>query len=286
MPRKFIRFRMPQVIGLFATLSHCLFLCKYCLEEGLTPIFAIENELYGRDWFDRLFRQRALPLAPDDEVESVLIRDRLEINRITRGAPEREISDEIISIAEGVRLFHHFLAIKEEVAGSLSAEATRLLDRPSVGVHYRGTDKFEMESLPVPYAEVVEAAERAAAREKSIYLATDDLNFFEFARARVPPARLKFLRKPAGQSHYFETGTFEKGLEALTDAWLLSRCSLLVKTPSLLSAWSVIFNPSLPLVLVGAPKKHPSALDYHLRNGLGFFPENLLHPSEGLRVEG
>jgi hypothetical protein len=34
----------------------------------------------------------------------------------------------------------------------------------------------------------------------------------------------------------------------------LSRCGYLVKTPSYLSAWSRIFNPSLPVKLVSPPR--------------------------------
>lgn len=268
---------MPQSIGLFATLTHCLLLCKFCLEEDFFPIFSIENDLYGRNWFDRFFRHRAIPTAADGELKSILITDRLEINAVTRGAKEREISDELTSISEGARLFHRFLGIKEEIRQLLDADAARLISEGMVGVHYRGTDKFVLESLPVAYSDVLEATERAADAKRPIYLASDDPDFFEFMAAHTPPGRLTYARRPAGPSHYIEAGTFQKGLEALTDAWLLSRCSLLVKTPSLLSAWSVIFNPAIPVILVGAPKRKPYPEDHALRDGIGYFPENILH---------
>ena len=43
--------------------------------------------------------------------------------------------------------------------------------------------------------------------------------------------------------------------EAALDAWLLAQCGVVIKTPSLLSAWSAIFNPRLRFVLVGAPRR-------------------------------
>ncbi len=268
---------MPQHIGLFATLSHCMFLCKYCLEQGIRPIFSIENELYGSDWFDRLFRHQAWPAA-DDEVEELVINNRLDINLLARGKIENEISDELTSIEEGACLFHHFLTIRDEIMQRMETEAARLVNEHTIGVHFRGTDKFAgLESSPVSYGLVLEAAKDAAGADRSIYLATDDLDFFELMRERIPSKQLKYSRKPGGQAHYDEPGTFQKGLEALTDVWLLSKCSLLIKTPSIMSAWSVIFNPALPLILIGEPKRQPSEFDYNLHNGVGFFPENLLH---------
>jgi hypothetical protein len=274
---KFIRFRMPQRIGLFATLTHCLLLSKYCAEEGLRPIFLIENELYGSNWFDHLFRHRAVPTADDDDVGSILLNDRLEINAFTRGSKEAEIINEFASILDGARLFHQFLEIREHVRQVMEAAAARLIADRTVGVHYRGTDKFGLESSTVSYPDVLAAIASTADATAPIYLATDDLNFFEFMRARIPPERLRYLRKPGGESHYCEPATIQKGLDALADAWLLSQCSVLVKTPSLLSAWSVIFNPALPVALVGQPRRKPYPQDHALRDGVGYFPENLLH---------
>jgi hypothetical protein len=277
---RFLRVRMPQHIGLFATLSHCVFLCKYCFEQNIRPIFAIENELYGKDWFDRLFRHRVWP-APDDEVESVLINNRLDINVLARGAKENEISDELTSIEEGARLFHHFLAIRDEIMQRMETEAARLVNERTIGVHFRGTDKLTgLECSPVSCDEVLAAAKDAAGADRFIYLATDDLPFFELMRKRIPSTQLRYSRKPGGQAHYDEPGTFQKGLEAMTDTWLLSKCSLLIKTPSIMSAWSVIFNPTLPFILIGEPKGQPSEFDLNLRNGVGFFPENLLHQAQ------
>jgi len=44
------------------------------------------------------------------------------------------------------------------------------------------------------------------------------------------------------------------GREALVSSLLLSNCGLLVKTPSYLSAWSKIFDPSLPVKLASPPR--------------------------------
>ncbi|MDQ2659031.1 MAG: hypothetical protein M3Y03_01280, partial [Verrucomicrobiota bacterium] len=147
----------------------------------------------------------------------------------------------------------------------------------TIGVHYRGTDKFLCESLPVTHPEVFDAIERTAGWKTPIFLATDDRDFFQFMAERVPPSLLRYQREPDGPSHYEQAATFEKGMEALTDAWLLSKCSVVIKTSSLLSAWSVIFNPDLPVVLVGGPKKNAYPEDHALSGGAGYFPENLLH---------
>jgi hypothetical protein len=113
-----------------------------------------------------------------------------------------------------------------------------------------------------------------------IFLATDDSNFFDFASRHIPPSRLRYLRKPSGLSHVAEPSSYEKGLQAFADAWLLSQCDLLIKTPSLLSAWSKIFNMDLPLILVGKPRPLPRGDEDKWLRSPGYFPENILHEQQ------
>jgi hypothetical protein len=53
--------------------------------------------------------------------------------------------------------------------------------------------------------------------------------------------------------------------DAIVNCLILSRCEALLKTASILSAWSKLFNPRLPVVMLNRPP------DEHL-----WFPERVL----------
>jgi hypothetical protein len=277
-PNQFIAFRMCQRVGMFATLTHCVLLCKYCFERQIKPIFLLENDLYGKtEWFGEFFTHR-FPTTDKIPDKTVLIRNRFDINTVTRGCEQKEIHHELTTILEGALLFHFFIRVKPEIRGILAKyKDDILLGHRSIGVHYRGTDKrLGQESQFIPYESVLEVIERERHENDIIFLATDDSDFFDFASDRIPPSRLRYLRKPSGLSHIVEPSSNEKSLFVLADAWLLSQCDLLIKTPSLLSAWSKLFNIDLPVILVGRPTWYCGDQDKNLRSP-GYFPENILH---------
>ena len=72
---------------------------------------------------------------------------------------------------------------------------------------------------------------------------------------------------------------YKKGLHALVDCLLLSRCDALIKTPSALSTWSRVFGEDMDLVLVGKPYSNPwkHVSPWYNLDGLGYFPESLLY---------
>jgi hypothetical protein len=273
-----IAFRLVQNIGMFGTLTHSLLLCKFCFEQGVRPIFSYENGLYGEgDWFKRFFSHK-FELLPTEQPQRVeVIHNRFDINAVARGCKEIEIHNEFKTLLEGALLFNFFIAIKPDIKTYLENTTQKAqVTTDTIGIHYRGTDKFLHESQSIAYEQVLEQAERRINGQKKVFLATDDQVFFELACSRIPNARLSYLRQPTGRVHHEEPASFLKGLQALTDAWLLSRCGILIKTPSLLSAWSRLFNPRLPVVLIGRPKLRPYGDEDGSVVG-GYFPENLLH---------
>ena len=46
---------------------------------------------------------------------------------------------------------------------------------------------------------------------------------------------------------------YEINRDAIVNALILSRCDALMKTSSILSAWSKLFNPGLPLIMLNKP---------------------------------
>ena len=123
-----------------------------------------------------------------------------------------------------------------------------------VGVHYRGTDKIE-EAPRVPYDAVAASITSAApAGSWKLFLATDDARCLEYFHS-VFPGRVisrqvhrSFDERPV---HKQPGDGYQKGLDALIDCLLLSRCSALYRTPSNLGLVATYFNPRMPVRLIG-----------------------------------
>lgn len=134
-----------------------------------------------------------------------------------------------------------------------------------IGVHYRGTDKCSEASL-VSYAEVYNTLENIIIECKQaghcnykIFIATEDARFLDYMQEHSDPAYLCYypaIRSRNGKPiHFDRSNSYRLGEEALIDCILLSKCSLLLRTQSNLSASAGNFNPQLPVISLGTLKK-------------------------------
>jgi hypothetical protein len=144
---------------------------------------------------------------------------------------------------------------------------------PLIGCHYRGTDKT-IEAERVSYADVLQVLREQIEKtgpDTTLFIASDEAGFVEYLASNLPKIKLvsaAHKRSTTTKPLHTKVDDFgrQRAIEALTDCLLLSRCSTLVKTPSLLSTWAKIFNPTVRIVALGRP--NPNAT---------WFPENLLY---------
>ncbi|HUS24835.1 MAG TPA: hypothetical protein VM369_07790 [Candidatus Binatia bacterium] len=133
--------------------------------------------------------------------------------------------------------------------------------RPStLGVHYRGTDVVTgIEQRLVASLDGLETAITQWLAQHpggSVFLASDDAAAVERLERRFPEALhyRKCLRSTDGTSlhGHYDKGVpgrgYQKGVEVLIDALLLSRCSLLYHRGSRVSWFAKARNPDLPSV--------------------------------------
>lgn len=123
-----------------------------------------------------------------------------------------------------------------------------------IGVHYRGTDKLEVD--PVSYSTVAEHIQAAMIANKDkpmkIFVATDETRFANFIKEQFPS--LVVMRDASrsdsvtGVHMRDDLKPYTKGEEAIIDCLLLSRCSLLIKMASHLSDSSCQFNPNIQVI--------------------------------------
>jgi len=104
-----------------------------------------------------------------------------------------------------------------------------------------------------------------------VFVATDDANFLAYLQsASLGPtivSRDDSFRSRDGSSIHESPSTDKYAInrDAIVNCLILSRCDALLKTASILSGWSKLFNPRLPVVMLNKPH------DEHL-----WFPERAL----------
>ncbi len=278
--RGVLSLRIESHVGLFGQLSWCLLIAEFCRQRELIPKIALVGRQYGdngEDWFPFLFDGAAegasqLSSHAGEPMFVGHITDLLP--SFAALLPVFEESNFNLSMEHAHQLQRRFLPLRKEILDRVDQFVARhFQNAPVIGCHYRGTDKT-LEAVRIDYEVMTDAIKvRLAAYPGTVrlFVATDEAAFVEHVRATLPGVHVitaDHSRSSDGQPLHEGENLLGRrhAIEALTDCLLLSRCDCLIKSSSLLSAWSKVFNPSLPLTLIGSPKQH-----------MVWYPENTLH---------
>jgi hypothetical protein len=263
--------------GFFATLQTIHFILVYCEESRLYPDISARGGLYGEktgtvDWFGQLF---TAVQDPDRTIlERLVSRRDVRTSRV-RGVEDlgfRSRYDRALSLSDATAIFYKYYRPSPGVISDVDELGKRLgISASTIAVHYRGTDKIH-EAGQVPWQKLCDAVDEILDINHeltNILLASDDAQFIEFFQThafRIPVTVAPAAYMPKGNTpvHFSGHPGLAMGREALVTCLLLSRCGFLIKTPSYLSAWAKIFNPSLPVWLISPPL------------GNGHFPDRVL----------
>lgn len=252
-------------IGLFAQLTWCLFIFQHCERHGLRPAIRLSSPHYaqraGDNWLYDLFMpndQVALDQEPrhDEALSFTTISDIDELGLSAFPRP-------LLTISDGHRLFDKYLAVRREIRDYVDAfVAAHFAEGRTLGLHFRGTDKHA-EATPISQERCVEAAQRYldfSGQVDAIFVSSDEQSFVDLVSARIQSVRVvsheDSIRSRDGTAVHTQADTGDnnkKGLEAVVNCLLLSRSDVLMRTASFLSAWSSIFRPELPVVLLNRP---------------------------------
>lgn len=251
-----------ETSGFFSVMQMVLFILMYCDEKRLVPRISARGGVYGDpegklDWFSYFFETVRTPslAASKRKVKTSTVRDLGQLGF----RPRYEARLQLKSASD---LFFSYYRPAAHIVDEVASICERLdIGKSTLGVHFRGTDK-KREADPVPWHQFCKQVNSILAENphlKSIFISSDEQAFIDFFVAwafskpvKVAPAKL--LASGATPVHFSGYPGLEIAREALVSSLLLSHCGFLVKTPSYLSAWSKIFNPSLPVKLVSPPR--------------------------------
>jgi hypothetical protein len=249
-----------DVGGFFAQINWCLFVFAFAHRHSLEARVALVSENYRvdparRDWLTEFFVCRR-PFTVS-EMEAAFHRKHI--------TDFDELGFTItpdLTLAEAHDVFFARLAIAPDVLAEVDAFVANEFRGRVLGLHYRGTDK-DREAEPVSYgAMTANAAELMAMRDfGTVFVTSDEAAFVTFVEESFPHARVvsrsDHERSRDGRAIHQDrsAGRSRIGYDALCNALLLSRCDMLLRTTSFLSAWSAIFNPAIPIRTLNAPRK-------------------------------
>ena len=166
-----------------------------------------------------------------------------------------------LSIDLAHTLVNKFLSINAGICNEVDLYCQEYFNSPRVlGVHYRGTDK-KAEAPAVAYDAVIRNINHYISKYPDtvqVFISTDDQNFVDFAEGaevqRPILLRKDFVRsRDLTPTHHSHRHNINMNRDAVINCLILSRCTALLKTASILSAWSKILNPSLPVVMLNQP---------------------------------
>lgn len=170
-----------------------------------------------------------------------------------------------LSLQELSRVAQKYLVPNQHMQELMSSFWTTNIPQDAyvIGVHYRGTDKKLVWPFSTPTYSVVTVEVEKAAREAGqsdnfhVFLASDEEEIVHYFQEKFGVDRVSFQpgapRLSSRDSDATEGGThkslkysaYDKGLTAMLDMMLLSKCNYLVKNRSSLSDVSLLLGENL-----------------------------------------
>jgi hypothetical protein len=245
-------------LGLGARIVKTLEIALYCREKGLTPLIRYnyrEDPGNDVDYFGLLFYHKHPEVHDDRRVRFTKIRYVEEL-----GWPEDY--NKKLKLAFAKSLFDQYFGINSEILSETDQFwEGHFGDKQVLGVHHRGTDKAGEAPLVAKeqLLERILTILRSRPNLETIFLSTDDEAIIHFLTHADLPVPL-FFRQDAVRSNdgdqFHRKKEVSKSIvnrDAIVNMLLLSRCRFLLKTASILSDCSVIFNPAIEIDLINRP---------------------------------
>jgi hypothetical protein len=245
---------IKNTIGLGARLSWVLEILAFCEEHNLRPAFRFTCPGSDSDFFKPFFAINERVACRKDAVQFVKIHT---IGELDLGRNY----DDVLTVATASRLIKKYLLIQDDIQQEVETFCSaHHFDNTTLGVHYRGTDK-SAEAPSVSYENMEQYIRHYVTDNPAagtVFVATDDANFLQFIQqssvADLVVSRDDSFRATDNVAiHFSGHDRYALNRDAIVNCLLLSRCHALLKTASILSGWSVLFNPDIRVMMLNKP---------------------------------
>jgi hypothetical protein len=255
-------------LGFFASLTVALRAVQYANMNNMSLKISIENENYedkngcSSNFLSSYFDSTIFDKGMSGNISTVAVSN---LNSLWKLPLYKE---PMLTLVEASEIAKKYFLPKSEVMLAADNYISSSLSRSFIAVHWRGTDKSR-EAPPVAVNDYFSKLMPILAtypKDTLVFLATDDkqhlASFLDKAEQLGLINRIRY-REGLGRSldgspcHLSKVPGKpigrDKGLDALVDSLILSKATCLIRNVSLLSAWSVIFNPNLRVITLNRP---------------------------------
>ncbi|MFD1096152.1 hypothetical protein [Salegentibacter chungangensis] len=250
---------IQSYMGLGANLIWALEIMAFCKERELTPLFKFTsaNSKEKEDNFGNYFG----------------IKNSSNLKRPIQFAKMRTFKDlnlnfdwnynAKLNLELTQELLNKYLIIHKDILSEVDAFCKdHFKGKKVLGVHYRGTDK-KSEAPLLSYGDIEKNIQYFLTqypKTNLLFISSDDENFIKYIEQSSLNLPIVYNDDSVRSSdntaiHSSGKNLYNINRDALINCLLLSKCDALMKTASILSAWSKLFNPQLPLVFLTEPYK-------------------------------
>ncbi|TXD49128.1 hypothetical protein [Polaribacter sp. IC073] len=239
--------------GLGAKLIHALELMAICDKYNLSPMIKFTGSFDHKkeDVFDAFFE-----IKTSIKISKVKYAEVNNINTVLKYSASLESVP--LNINYSHFLINKYIRVKDDVKKEIQDFVDKnFIKREVLGVHFRGTDKFS-EAPRKNYEFVknnISHYLKKYPKTNSIFVSSDENNFIKFLKESSIQIKV-FSRDDLFRSdnsdpvHFSKNNVIEINREALVSMLLLSNCNTILKTASILSSVSKLFEPKVRVFLI------------------------------------
>lgn len=243
--------------GIGAKLVWALEIMAYCNEKGLTPQikFTHPDSKQKEDYFGNYF-EIGSPTISYKKIHFAKMRNFNDLNLNTQWNYNEKLNLDL-----AYKLIKKYLIIKTNILEEVEKFQLKHFDRKNLlGVHYRGTDK-KSEAKQISYKTMesnINLYLTKHPKTNCIFISSDDKNFIDYIENSSVTCPIIYNNDSFRSSnnlpiHTAKNNLYEINKDAIINCLLLSKCNTLMKTASILSDCSKLFNPNLELIIVSKP---------------------------------
>ncbi len=255
--RGYIAIDICSDYGIGSKMITAIYLLDFCSNAELTPEFSFSYPDDDKtDYFECFFLLQKGANHPKLKIRSV--------NEIGLSGK----FDDAFSLSDASKLFEKYIGISDLIIDEVDSFAsTSFKNKKILGIHCRGTDKID-EAEALDFHSILNSVFSILDSNQSIktvFISTDETKYINLLTKELMPLGYEVLfREDSKRSidgkaiHLKENDVNRKDIikDALVNCLLLSKCDVLLKSVSILSDWSKIFNPELKIFMLNKPNEH------------------------------
>jgi len=246
-----------KAMGLGARIINVLEILLYCDNQGYMPLikFNYKEKNNTNDYFNELFYYKNERPVNHSKIKYTSILSTSDV--IWKNFDKQQLR---LNMAND--LFEKYLGFNQKIIEEVNSFTNQYFTGKQVlGIHYRGTDKIT-EAPEVTYDDLLHSVRKILADNpilNLIFLSSDDAQVIYFLVNSNLPVPVIFrddvIRSENGDPIHLqqEHSKVTINRDAIVNCLILSKCNHLLKTASLLSDCSVIFNPKLQVSVINSP---------------------------------